>query len=407
MIKRILNNWNWKVLSLAVAFTLWLIVMNYEDPFVTRTFRNVPVSKLNESAITSLRKAIDYRSGEVVDLVLEGPRSVMDRFSLTDIYAYADLSKVSVTNAVDIEISLNEKVSIKEQNPLKMEIDLENIITVQKEIQPYYDGELAGGFVRLEPSIVPNAIQITGPESKVARVSKVFASVDVEGATNDVSVYTSPLLVDENNEEVQGVSVGNAQVEIYVPVQRLKTIALSEDIPRTPAPGYGIDEVALDKMSILVRGEDRQLDLINNIVIEGLDLSGYTESTEIQVPLDVYLPEGVHVYSGDAVATIRLEVAPLVRKTIDFALDDIEVVRVPDGMEYSFISEADTVVSLTLEGTARKLEDFDAESVGLVLSLENRRPGTYNLPLAIKLPSSVPIVEEAGTVAVRIAAVEE
>ncbi len=402
MLKRLLNNWNWKILSLAVAFTLWLIVMNYEDPFITRTFKNVPVVKLNEDAITSQRKAVYYRSGESVELVLEGPRSVMDRYSASDIYAYADLSKVSVTNAVDIEININEKLSIKEQKPLKMEIDLENVITVQKEIQAYYDGEPANGYVKLEPSIEPNVIQITGPESNISRVSKVFASINIDGAKDDLTLYATPLLVDENNEVVQGITMSNTMVEVRVPVQRLKKIGISENLVKTAAPGYGIDDIALDMESVMVRGEDNALAQIDRIVIENFDLGNYTEPTDIQVDLTTFLPEGVYIYGSEGIATVHVDVAPLQQKTLEFTTDDIQVENVPDDLEYVFVTAPDKVFGIIFEGTEKVLDELDLSSVSLILSLRDRPAGTFTLPLEMHLPAVVTVVQDADDVTVRL-----
>ena len=173
MIEKIKNNWLWKVAALLIAFILWLVVVNYDDPYIKKTFNNVVVEKRNELAITAQDQAIEYKEGESISVTLGGKRSIIERLTFSDIKAYADLGKVSITNTVDIVIEVSDQLDILEKKPNNMQISLEPIIKSLKDIQVTYVGELENDYIRLNPVIIPNQIEITGPQSQLARVSEV------------------------------------------------------------------------------------------------------------------------------------------------------------------------------------------------------------------------------------------
>ena len=53
MKKNLMNKFTLKILSLAVAILIWLLVINIEDPVRTETYWDVPVTIVNESYLTS------------------------------------------------------------------------------------------------------------------------------------------------------------------------------------------------------------------------------------------------------------------------------------------------------------------------------------------------------------------
>ena len=52
MKKMLTNNISLKLLAVLFAIIFWLIVVNIDDPDVTRTFHGIPVTVLDEEVIT-------------------------------------------------------------------------------------------------------------------------------------------------------------------------------------------------------------------------------------------------------------------------------------------------------------------------------------------------------------------
>ena len=60
------KNLQWKLLSLLVAVLVWVTIMNIDDPYITVTIPDVPVSSLNESVLQERGKISEIESGKTV-----------------------------------------------------------------------------------------------------------------------------------------------------------------------------------------------------------------------------------------------------------------------------------------------------------------------------------------------------
>ena len=106
-----------RILSLAIAFVIWLIVANVDDYKIVKEIDKIPVTQLNGESIEAGGLVYDVTSGETVDILVEGRRSVVDKLTKNDFTAVADLSKLSYTNTAKINVkavstSVGENVTI-------------------------------------------------------------------------------------------------------------------------------------------------------------------------------------------------------------------------------------------------------------------------------------------------------
>ena len=177
IIEKATNNLIWKIISVVIAFLFWWSVVSYEDPIKEVTFQNIPVDKVNVESVIDNNYAIEYEEGEFVDVVVTAKRSVADRLTASDIYAFADISNMSITNAIDIEAQIDADYQSIDIYPANMKVNIEGIISANKEVQYYYEGEVAEGYIALDPILTPSVITITGPESQVGLVSSVIIPI--------------------------------------------------------------------------------------------------------------------------------------------------------------------------------------------------------------------------------------
>ena len=59
MKKKLMNNLVIKLLSVFVAFFVWLVIINVIDPTTTKHFSSIPVVILNENVITSANQVFE------------------------------------------------------------------------------------------------------------------------------------------------------------------------------------------------------------------------------------------------------------------------------------------------------------------------------------------------------------
>ena len=118
------NNIGMKVLSVFIAVLIWLLVANINDPVRTERFSDIPVTIINESALTDLGYAYEVVEGSEVSITVEGKRSILSDMSASDFQAVADFSKLSEVDAVPIDVSAKKYAN-------QLDITLGNVNTMK------------------------------------------------------------------------------------------------------------------------------------------------------------------------------------------------------------------------------------------------------------------------------------
>lgn len=89
---KLFSNWGLKLLSLILGFIVWVTVLNVDDYSTTRQIKDIPVTLINTDAITDKNQLYDIVSGETVDIIIKGRRSVVNSLGASDFTAVADMS---------------------------------------------------------------------------------------------------------------------------------------------------------------------------------------------------------------------------------------------------------------------------------------------------------------------------
>lgn len=401
MIKMIMNNLGWKIISIIAAFFLWLLVVNYEDPIIPRPFHDVQVIKLNASAITAQNKAIEYLEGETIDVTLRGKRSIIDRLSKNDIRAYADLSKVSITGAIDIEIDVPDDIEVIDKSPGDMKIELENIISVQKEVQYYFDGEPSEDYVALDPIITPSIIQITGPESQVNLVSSVMVPISIKGINKDITLFATPQALDSDKKVVSTVTANVDRVQISVPVSKKKTIPIIFEQIDDVAAGYRLTEVEIDVNDVTIMGKEEVLNTIEALTINNISLVGRTENLSVTVALDELLAnENLKIISDEKTANVLIKIERLEQKQISIDPKDIEIRNTPVDHTASISSTAP--ITVTFRGTQSDLNKLSVVTLDPYISLSGLVAGEREVNLNYTIPNKIEIISPPAAITINL-----
>ena len=77
MEKRLMNNIGLKILAFFVAFMLWIMVVNIDDPVTHKTFSDIPVSVINEEVLANAHQPQTYQivdNTQTVDVTVTAKR---------------------------------------------------------------------------------------------------------------------------------------------------------------------------------------------------------------------------------------------------------------------------------------------------------------------------------------------
>ena len=107
--KKELGHIGYKISAVLLAIVAWLAVANISDYQTTRQISNIPVTQINGDVLDELDQVYDVVSGDTVDIIVKGRRSVVGTLDKDDFTAIADLSTMSITNKCKITPKSHDK----------------------------------------------------------------------------------------------------------------------------------------------------------------------------------------------------------------------------------------------------------------------------------------------------------
>jgi len=167
---KITHNWHVKLISLLLAFILWVYVEGLEEKerFVSLPLevRNVPTGFMVSGDVP------DY-----VNVVFKGKESSFTGINWNQLKAYIDLQNnsrghIKGVTKVD-EHLLPHGVSVKEITPRVIEIQIEKVLSKKVEVVPVIVGKLPYGYNYSDIDIQPQKVTIQGPASVVESINSV------------------------------------------------------------------------------------------------------------------------------------------------------------------------------------------------------------------------------------------
>ncbi len=331
-----------KIVSVLGAFFLWLVVVNVDDPIISKTYTSIPVEILNEEVLTSQGKCYEViNDSSNINVVVTAHRSVIDGMSRDYIKATADLRYLTSLDTVPIEVRstrYSDRIDSVTTRDASLKVRIENIAEKELPVSIGYEGEPAEGYVLGGVENALSTIVVSGPESVIATVSKIMAVADIKGINSDFSV-TEPLFpYDENNDRIDDdrIKLSRTVTEIKYIIYQTKTIPITSGFSGNPAVGYGTTgSVVTDPASVWVAGKGENFDDMDVIYIspDEVSIEGAVGDVNKAVDISGYLPTGVKFASADFVpqVSVTVEIAQNQHKVIDVPLSNITVENVPDG----------------------------------------------------------------------------
>ena len=217
--KIFLEDWSLKLLSLAIALVLWLVVTGQNEPVTAHV--NVQLNFIRPQALE-----ISNDPPRTVDVMLTGSRSKLDDLTALDLVVTVDISDQQPGERVlrladKAQISLPQGVKVDGFQPSAIPIRLEPIIERQVVIEPKLEGKVPDGYQVYGVRPSKGSVLVRGPESRVMRLQRVMTeSIWLSGRKE--SFTASDLGIDVPDAKVDLLDpVVSVQVEIAeLPVER-------------------------------------------------------------------------------------------------------------------------------------------------------------------------------------------
>ena len=169
--KIFVEDWGVKLLSLAIALVLWLVVTGQNEPVTAHV--NVQLNFIRPQMLE-----ISNDPPRTVDVMLTGSRSKLDDLTALDLVATVDITDQQPGERVlrlagKAQISLPQGVKVDGFQPSAIPIRLEQIIERQIPIEPKLEGKPAEGYQVYAVRPSKSSVMVRGPESRVNALQKL------------------------------------------------------------------------------------------------------------------------------------------------------------------------------------------------------------------------------------------
>ena len=213
LLRRIfVEDWSLKLLSLAIAIVLWLLVTGQNQPVTAHV--NVQLNFIRPQSLE-----ISNDPPRTVDVMLTGSRNKLDDLTSLDLVATVDISDQRAGERVlrladKAQLTLPQGIKVDGFQPSAIPIRLEEMVDRQIAVEPKLEGKPGDGFEVY--AVYPNkgSVAVRGPASRVNALQKV-ATESIYLAGQKESFTASNVALDISDPKVDLLEpMVNVNVEI-------------------------------------------------------------------------------------------------------------------------------------------------------------------------------------------------
>lgn len=389
------------LLSLAIAFGLWMYVITVVSPESEETFYNIPVVLEHDSVLEERGLMITDGEDQTISLRLSGNRSDLNELTNTNIILKADLSKIyepgqaqltyTITYPSNVASNAFEELS-RSSNYITLTI--ENRVKRDIPVEIIYSGALAEDYISDRENAVLDypTILVDGPQSVVDQIASARINVDLTDRSESISESYRYTLCDAEGNPVDAemIKVNAEEVRLDMKIQRVKEITLDVTVYAGGGATRETAGITITPKTIRVCGNDTVLASLDTLNLGTINLADI--SNAVTIPFTINLPEGVTNLTGVTEATVDIKFPGLVSK--ELTIERIKPVNVPDGMKADIITETLTVI---VRGPADQVSRITAVEVYATVDFKDMAAGTSTVKAVIVIDEDYPDLGAVGT----------
>ena len=368
------------LLSVVVAFGLWLYVVMVVNPEWEQTYADIPVVFQNENVLTDRGFMIVSDSKPTVTLRLSGKRADLLALNSANISVVCNLASIESSGEFSLNYSVyyaNNAISVVGKAPDSINLKVEKKVTKPVDVRVEVTGNTPQGYIDYRDDLTMDypIIEVSGPKTIVDQIHEAYIKVDIEGKTQSVGQQFSYEFLDAQGNPVaitDHVQVNTKGVEIDLQILKLKDLPIKV----TPIYGGGVSETTgkliQSLQQIKIAGEESVLADLEFLEVGKVDLSKLLENQTLE--FEIKLPEGVKNVTGVDKVTVQVEFKGLATKTLQ--ITNFRPINVPEGLEALISNE---VLIVTFRGPAAMIEKLTDNKVVVEVDVANKKIGTESL----------------------------
>ena len=230
------------LLSLVIAFGLWLYVVTNVSQEAEYTIYNVPLVMEGESVLNDNNLMITALSADDVDLTLSGKRSDLAKVNssntvlkvdLTKIYEPAEKRALTYTPIFPSDVATNA-LTIENRHPANIYVTVEARRNKEVPVEVVWIGSTPEGFMsdRENRVLDYDSVTVVGPASVADLIEKAVIEVDLNDQKMSISQDYRYTLCDKDGNPVDAekITTNVEDIHLDVKIQQVKEVKLVADV---------------------------------------------------------------------------------------------------------------------------------------------------------------------------------
>lgn len=271
-----------------------------------------------------------------------------------------------------------------------VDVTLEEKQTVQKEVEVELIGKAAEGYTAGIPIAKPFRVHVNVPESQLNNIGKVTATVNIDGATEDIETTRPLKVLDKAGNVMPKAQVNPLTVEVTVPISNpFVVVPLELEFKNDLPDGYSLSSVEMNKDEVTVYGPMNVVQQLNTYPGPTIDLSKISNDSVLQLKIPM-LKNIVKVDPEYVVVTVKI--AQSETKTLTDV--PIRITGLGKDVQARILDDAGgTLNTLSFEavGAPENLRGLTAQDVQIVADVSNLPVGVHQVPIIYNLPNYVEV----------------
>lgn len=235
-----------------------------------------------------------------VNITVDGLKDTVGGFEAKSLQASVDLSNAKPGHnllTVKVENS-NREVTVRKVDPATVDVELDQLVSFQKEIDVRTSGNPAPGYFVHDPVATPHTVLLKGPQSQV-QTAVAFVVVDVGGKQSTVQQNTAVQVEGPGQTALSTITSDPGQVAATAPIdlsQVPKTVPIVADVSGL-APGLRIARADPSPLIVQIQGDTATLANVTEILSDPVSLAG-KGAGDLVITITLRAPKGVTILSN-------------------------------------------------------------------------------------------------------------
>lgn len=398
------------LLSVAIAFGLWLYVITVISPGSEKKVQNIPVEVQGQGVLTDRGLCITNTPEKtLVDLDLAGNRIDLDKLNNSTVKILLDVSNISEPGVYQQPYTVDflpgeiasDAITVQKRTPGTIKVVVENLKTEKIPVKVTMS-EPDEGYITDDEAQHPDYVWITGPERIVKKIKEARIHLDLSGKHERIDGNYAYKLYDNNDktisqDELQLISddqdddATTFEVRIQLRVAQQATIPVSAGIKAGGGATEEDVQIRYIPEQITVSGNPSSIKplLEGTHVLEDIDLGKLTEDTTLTLKLS--LPPGVVCDSGEKEITVEISFGEL--RTKELVISNFEI-KGADNMEAAINTKS---IKVLFRGSKAEIDALRSSDVQAIVDFGNGAVGDTTRTVTIEIVNKERKVGVLGT----------